>query len=105
MASYSVTQSKHATLTPDTVDTVTLTGSGRVAYVKNASTTAGAVLYATFDGSTPTVGGDNTVSVHAGEVYATNELGQLVQSLSSAGNDVVVKLISATADPYSVGLD
>lgn len=90
MANYSVTRAKHATLVANTADTVTLAlNSGSVEVVNRASSGAG--LFFTIDGTAPTVAGDDTFWVPAGEslIIATN-------------GERVVKLISATADPYTI---
>lgn len=97
MATSSAASSKHATLTPATMDTVTLTNPAKRVLIKNRSTTAGNVLYATINGADPTSGGDNTISVCAGETYMTPDGESFLAAV-----DVVIKLISATADPYSV---
>jgi hypothetical protein len=98
MASYSVSLSKHATLVASTVDTVTLTTDRRTVEVAvRAPAASSAGIYFTVDGSTPTAGGDNTFWV-AGIAGASLR----VPSLSTDA----VKLISATADAYSVtGVD
>ena len=94
MASHSVARSKHTTLTATTVDTVTLTTNhGQVEVANRASSGAG--ISFTVDGTSPTALGDDTYWVGPGQ--------SLVVRL---GPSDVVKLISATADAYSVtGVD
>lgn len=91
MASYSEALSKHATLSAATVDTVTLTADYRSVEVKNRAS-SGSGIFFTVDGSTPTVLGDDTFVVLPGEALV------VPSGLSSDA----VKLISATADAYSV---
>lgn len=57
MASHTVTRAKHSTLSGSTVDTITIAGVSSVEVYNRDSTTD---LYASGDGTTPTVGGDNT---------------------------------------------
>lgn len=91
MADHTEARAKHATLTAATVDTVTLTTNyGHVEVTNRASSGAG--ISFTTDGTTPTVLGDDTYWVGAGQ--------SLVVKLE--GSSDVVKLISATADAYSV---
>ena len=90
MASYTVARSKHATLTAATVDTVTIGGNEAVEVLNRS---ASDTIYFTTDGSTPTVGGDDTFIVGAG------------QSVVIPGRRVsgeAVKLISSAAADYSV---
>lgn len=95
MASHTVQRSKHSTLVADTVDTVALTGKWAAVEVKNRAAAGEGDIYFTADGSTPTVGGDDTDIVCPGE--------SLVVPLSSAlGGDKAAKLKSAGASPYSV---
>ena len=93
MAAYSVTRAKHATLVISTVDTVTFGETNTGVRVHNRSTTAANVIYFTTNGATPTVAGDNTFCCPAGQSVT-------VPDSQFVGADV--KLISATADPYSV---
>jgi hypothetical protein len=88
MASYSVTAAKHATLAASTVDTVTLPGIGTESHIEVSNWHSTALIYFTADGSTPTVAGDDTLVVGPGT------------SLTVTG--FRVKLISASAAPYSV---
>jgi hypothetical protein len=99
MATYTVTRSKHATLTAATVDTVTVTPAGY-----NATTAIGThwtqvtvynrdatnVIYLSIDGSTPTVAGDNTFVVAA------------AQSVTLPFGAGALNLISSGTPAYSV---
>lgn len=91
MADHSEARSKHATLSAATVDSVTLTTNFSHVEVKNRATTGAGISFTT-DGSTPTALGDDTYWVGPGE--------WLVVPFGGATD--VVKLISATADAYSV---
>lgn len=90
MASYSSTRSKHATLAPATVDTVVLSFNFAFVEVVNRAT-AGAGIFFTTDGTDPTVSGDNTYWVGPDDALIVR-----------AGAADTVKLISATADSYTV---
>jgi hypothetical protein len=97
MATYTVTTAKHATLTANTVDTVTIgTGVGwerpRIEVLNRGDVDT---LTFTTNGANPTVLGDDCYLVPAG--------GSLQVSLA-LGATAVVKLIAATAVPYSVAL-
>lgn len=96
MATHTAVTAQHATLSAATMDTVTVTGDGLFAVIMNRSTTAGAVLYATINGPDPTVGADDTLAVPAGVTR--------VEPVASGIADTVFKLISATADAYTVAL-
>ncbi len=90
MATYSANQSKHATLTAGTVDTVTFPVDLDRVEIANRGT---AEIYFTLEGQTPTVGGDDCYVVTAG--------GSLqVEPRTNQGT--VVKLISSAATAYSV---
>jgi hypothetical protein len=89
MATYTVATSKHATLTANTVDTVTL-GIGTYVEVLNRSTSD---IYFTLDNTTPTIGGDDTLIVTAGTALRLPE---------NSGQGMTVKLISASPSAYSV---
>lgn len=92
MADHAVARSKHATLSADTVDAVTLTRDYPAAEVKNRGEPD---IHFTVDGSTPTVGGDDTFVVPAGE--------SLVVGLSTKPQTPdVVKLIATDSCAYSV---
>lgn len=92
MATYSVAIAKHPTLAANTVDQVTITGGGQ-ADVEVLNRDPAADIYFTTDGSVPTVGGDNCYVVRAG---------QALQRSVPIAAATVVKLISASAAPYSV---
>lgn len=92
MAAHSVAKSKHATLAAATVDTVTLTKDWRAVEVKNRGTDE---IYFTTTATNPTVAGDDTYVVPAGE--------SLVLSIPPRpGLPDVVKLISSGTPGYSV---
>ena len=94
MASYTVTTSKHATLTANSTDTVTLgTASASVTPRVEVLNRGSDPIYFTTDGTTPAVAGDNTRVVLPG--------GGLVVDLSP-GAASTVKLIAVSAVPYSV---
>ena len=91
MATYTVNQAKHATLTAATVDTVTFPDADHSVEVYNRS--AAGYIYFTTDNSAPTVAGDNTFVVGPGQALPIPD---------AAVESANVKLISATADAYSV---
>lgn len=91
MATHSVNRSKHATLGAATVDTVTFPDSDHGIEVYNRS--AAGYIYFTTDNSAPTSGGDNTF------VVGPNQALPIPDTLVTSVN---VKLISSTADAYSV---
>jgi hypothetical protein len=99
MAAYTVATAKHATLTANSVDTVTLTGftflGNRSVEVFNHSTGAD-LLWFTTDGTTPAPKGDDCYFVRPGT--------GLTATLRStqAGNSAVVKLTCSSAVDYSV---
>lgn len=96
MADYSdVAVSKHATLTPDTVDTVTFTTD--LSYVEIVNRNGAGELFVLIDSDTtdPTVEGDGTIAIPAA-------LGAGVVELSRARGETQVKLISSAAVTYSV---
>jgi hypothetical protein len=90
MATYSVARSKHATLAAATVDTVNI--SSDTNYVEVVSRGDDYISF-TVDGSAPTVFGDNT--------FVVLPRGAL-QVLDAGGPTSQVKVISASAIPYSV---
>lgn len=92
MATYTATRSTHQTLTANTVDTVTVGPDYPSVEVKNRATTGAGISF-TVDGTTPAVLGNDTYIVLPGESL-------VVPSPATTGD--VVKLISATADAYSV---
>lgn len=96
MATYDVNTAKHAVLTPTTVDTVNLANPASFILVSNR-TTSGNPIYFTFGDATkgvtdPTVGGDDTYIVTIG----------MTVSLPADGTSAQVKLISSSAQAYSV---
>lgn len=98
--SYSVQQSKHATLDAGDVDTVTLEGCHQgIVRVRNRATSGAPIYFRIYSAATassaqtaPSAAGDNTYVVPFGDLC------DVANSLSS----VVVKLISADAQAYSV---
>jgi hypothetical protein len=88
MATYTASEAKTITLVANTVDTVTLTGTGTVLHIWQTSTTP---MYVTFaqpgqTPATPTVAGDNTLAI-------MNNNNPCHQGWS--GNGIVIKVISA----------
>ncbi len=92
MANYSVNRAKHATLVAATVDTVSFVSATAEVEVVNRGTDD---IYYTVDGSTPTVGGDDTYIVRGGEAVGApkNFVNPLVAQ---------VKLMSSGSPAYSV---
>jgi hypothetical protein len=90
MATYNVIKAKHQTLVASTVDTVNLSGGFNYVEVSNWGS---ARIFFTIDGSTPTVGGDDSYPVGPG--------GSLPVPVTTPAT-VAVKLISAGANDYSV---
>lgn len=100
MATGSAYKSLHATLTADTVDTVSLTGWTK--YVRVVNTSASDLIYVTTDGSTPTVEGDNTyVVLPSSDLLLINE-GVLPEPALGTSGSTVVKLISSGTPTYGV---
>lgn len=94
MASYSVAASEHKTLSASTVDTATFsTDKGAVMVEMRVPASGSTGIYFTTNGSTPTVGGSDTF-------WVPPSIGAF-KIVPSLGSDVV-KLISSTADAYSV---
>jgi hypothetical protein len=89
MATYSASQAKYITLSANTVDTITLTGTGNT--LRAITTSGTAFAYYTVGGlgetvANPTVGGDNTYpTVHGNPGYI---------DIPWKGNSAVVKVIS-----------
>jgi hypothetical protein len=98
MSAYSPGRSTHQTLAANVADTVTLAQDGD-AYpqveVLNRST--GSDIYFTVNGSVPTVGGDNTFIVSAGQSLVVQ-----ARNPSLPGTSPQVSLISSGAAAYSV---
>lgn len=86
-----IAKAKHGTLTAATVASWTFTTNFAFVEVKNRAASSTAGISFTTDGSTPTVLGDDTELVLPGE--------SIIVPLD---NSDTVKLISATADAYSV---
>ena len=88
MATYSASSAKTITLVANTVDTVTLTGSGSNLHVWQTSTTP--IYFTTAQPgqtpATPTVAGDNTIGI-----FNNNNSTDFPWS----GNGIVIKVISA----------
>jgi len=88
MATYSASSAKTITLVANTVDTVTLTGSGTNLHVWQTSTTP--IYFTTAQPgqtpATPTVAGDNTIGI-----FNNNNSTDFPWS----GNGIVIKVISA----------
>jgi gamma-glutamyl phosphate reductase len=100
MATYSASQSKYATLVANTVDTITLTGSGNT--IRFVTTSGSSHAYFTVatpseTPATPTVAGDNTyVTVHASPGYVDIPwygVGAVIKIISSGTPTVGVMLI------------
>jgi len=88
MATYTASEAVHKTLGAATVDTVRLTK--RVSRVEVVNRDTAEVLYVTFNGTNPTVAGDNTRVIPAGMAFEW-----------PAPTDTI-KLISSGAALYSV---
>lgn len=88
MASYSVTKSKHATLTTTTVDTVTFSQQWSRIEVINRSS-SGEPLYITTNGDTPVAEANNTDIVMPGEAVLLNCETETVKIIGD-GNDYSV---------------
>lgn len=100
MASGSALKAFHSTLVADTVDTVTLTAWSRYVLVINKSTSD--IIYVTTDGSTPTVAGDNTYCVLAGQSKLLFNEGVQPEPALSLSGSTTVKLISTGTPAYGV---
>lgn len=100
MATYSASRSKYITLVANTVDTVTLTGTGNSIRVITTAGTSHAYFTVAPTGQTPTtatVAGDNTyASVHGNPGYIDipwNGGGAVVSIISSGTPTVGVMLV------------
>lgn len=105
MGSYSVTTSKHATLVASTVDTVTL-GSSDVdtAYIVNID--GASIIYATGDGSVPTVAGDDipvVIPALAGAFAVVDVVGSAVKLISAGTPKYAVIKGGAAGGPRGLG--
>jgi hypothetical protein len=96
MANYTVNFAKHATLTPSTVDTITVNQPASFFLVTNRATSGGPIYFTLGDTldktAQPTVGGDDTFGIG---------LGVTVQ-IPFDGSPSYIRLISANAQDYSV---
>lgn len=99
MASASAFKTYHGTLTANTVDTVSLTVWTRYVLVINKSSD---VIYATTDGSTPAVKGEDTYCVPANTSKLLFNEGVEPEPALSVSGATVVKLISTGTPDYSV---
>lgn len=90
--------SSHGTLTADTVATVSLSQKNADQVVVHIRKGATGPIYFTVDGTTPTVAGANTLILQSSGDHARTV--QIATNVT--GSPVVVKLISASADGYSV---
>lgn len=101
MASYSVTNSKAATLTAATVDTVTLTGNKAGFRIQNRSSTDN--IWYTFGlGSTPTSPASDG-SVDGSYLLPANSSDAWDDPISRSNEaSVIVKLISTGTPSYSI---
>lgn len=96
MASYTVNTAKHATLGVSVVDSVLLNNPTSFLLILNRASSGNPIYYTFGDPekgvSTPTVGGDDSYVVGAGQTV----------SVPTDGSSQLVKLISNTAQPYSI---
>lgn len=95
MASYTVNTGKHATLTPNTVESVLFNNPVSFLLLSNR-TTSGAAIYFTFGDpakgvADPVVAGDDTYSLGIGQTL----------SLPGDGTTTLLKMISTQAQAYS----
>ncbi len=90
--------SQHGTLGAGTVTTVSLSQTNADQVVVHILKGATGPIYFTVDGSTPTVGGANTLILQSSGNHARTV--QIPTNVT--GDPVVTKLISASADGYSV---
>lgn len=110
MATGSATRNFHGTLTATTVDTITINSPAPLVRIANRGT---ADIFLTLNGTTPTVGGAETLVVPAGQTVAydtglrhgpgqwTDYDGVTTVGTANATN-FVVKLISSGTPAYSV---
>lgn len=100
MATYSASSSKYVTLVANTVDTITLTGTGTsIRFVTTSGTSHAYFTVAPLSQTptTPTVAGDNTyVTVHGNPGYIDipwNGAGAVVSIISTGTPTIGVMLI------------
>lgn len=100
MATYSASQAKYATLVSNTVDTITLTGTGKSIRFVTTSGTSHAYFTVAPTGqtpATPTVAGDDTyVTVHSAPGYVEipwNGGGAVIKIISSGTPTIGVMLV------------
>lgn len=94
MASHSVAKTKHAVLTADTADDVTLTST--VGLVRITNRAGAGELYVRVDGTAPAVGADESYVVLPGQTRPFN---------MSGAADQVVGVIASLPLAYSVEAD
>lgn len=100
MATYSGSRSKYVTLVANTVDTITLTGTGNAIRFVTTAGTSHAYFNVVPTGQTPTAatvaGGDTYVTVHAAPGYIDipwNGGGAVISIISSGTPTIGVMLI------------
>lgn len=99
MASYSAFRAVHKTLAIATVDTVTLTANDQIVEIINRGATDPLYVVVGLSAAAvpePAVAGDDTMAVPAGGLRTIHVDG------ATTGTDLQVKLIAASAVPYSV---
>lgn len=96
MASHTANRVQSATLSASTVDDVTLAGAFGYVEVFNRAGSGGGISF-TVNGDTPTVLGDDCYVVGPGQAVVVP-----APVDDSLPNSTVVKLISSSADPYTV---
>lgn len=96
MATYDVTTAKHATLTPNVVDAVTCQNPTQFIMVFNQNVSGNAIYLRVGDPKigvpNPTIAGDDSYYVGVGQTIL----------LPADGTSQLVKLISSSAQEYSV---
>lgn len=99
MASKSAFKAAHGTLSANTVDTITLSAWSRYVLVINKSSD---IIYATTDGTAPTVAGDDTYCVPSNSSKLLFNEGVEPEPALGVTAGTVVKLISSGTPAYSV---
>lgn len=96
MATYNVVFAKHATLSANTVDSVSLTNPTSFILILNRASSGNPIYYTFGDPekgvANPTVAGNDSYYVGAGQTV----------SVPADGTPQLVKLISSSPQPYSV---